>query len=233
MKLYLYQDPDGYCYNSDSIFLFSFIKMFQIKGDILDIGLGVGVVSLLISKHYRANIYAVEKQEQMYFYAQKNCKVNGKSIKVSHCDYQEYQAKREFDFIVSNPPFYSVDQNQSQNRSKNIARYSHHLPLELFIAKSAKLLKPRGYFIFCYDASQIDEILTLLKKSKMQVEFLKFVHSKADKEAKIVMIAARKKSNARCRVLSPFITFNDDGSYTLEAKQAFKDANTHSIKAKR
>ena len=233
MKLYLYQAPDGYCYNSDTIFLYSFIKKFRIKGKVLDIGCGVGVLSLLMAKSFEAEFYAVEKQEGMFFYAQKNCKINQKKVAISHCDFQTFKSKEQFDFIVSNPPFYSVDKNQSPNISKNIARYSHHLPLEFLIEKSSKLLKPRGYFIFCYDASQLDSLLFHLKRCKMQAEFVKFVHAKANKEANIVMIAARKNSNARCKILPPLITFNSDGSYTQEAQNAFIEANTHSIKAKK
>ncbi len=230
MKLYLYQSADGYCYNSDSIFLYSFIKKYPIKGDILDIGCGVGVLSLLLAKSFKANFYAVEKQELMHFFAQKNATVNGLKLSVENCDFSEYKSEKLFDFIISNPPFYEVDRHQSPNLSKNIARYTHHLPLELLIKKSAKLLKPRGYFIFCYDAMQLQKILALLAEHKLQAERVQFVHPKANKEAKIVMIAARKNSKSRCRILAPFITFNSDGSYTQEAQRAFSEANTHSIK---
>lgn len=231
MKLFLYQSPQGYCYNSDSIFLYNFAKEFSIKGDVLDIGCGVGVLSLLLAKRFRANFYAVEKQEQMFFYAQKNAQINNYPLKVTQSDFSDFAPARCFDYIISNPPFYSVDKNQTRNTSKSIARYTHHLPLELLVAKSAKLLKPKGYFIFCYDAWQLDSVLSLLKGSKMQPEAIRFVHSKANKEAKIVMIAARKGSKAKCKVLPPFITFKSDGSYTAEAQAAFADANTHSIKA--
>ena len=207
--------------------------MFPIKGRVLDIGCGVGILSLLLARRFKAEFFAVEKQENMCFYAQKNSQINKLNLNVSHCDFQEYKSQEQFDYIIANPPFYSVDKNQSPNISKNIARYCHHLPPELLIEKSSKLLKPRAYFIFCYDASQLDLLLVYLKQSKMQAEFLKFLHPKANKEAKIVMIAARKGSNARCKILPPLITFNSDGSYTHEAKEAFKEANTHSIKAAR
>jgi tRNA1Val (adenine37-N6)-methyltransferase len=233
MKLYLYQESDGYCYNSDSIFLYSFIKKFPIKGNILDVGCGVGVLSLLLAKSIEANYYAVEKQESMHFYASKNALLNKRELCISNCEFQEYRAEVAFDYIVSNPPFYSVDKNQSPNISKNIARYAHHLPVEVLISKSSALLKARGYFIFCYDAWQIESIFALLKENKLQAESVQFIHPKADKEAKTVMIAARKNSNARSKVLAPLITFNKDGSYTQEAQKAFKEANTHSIKAVR
>lgn len=233
MKLFLYQESDGYCYNSDSIFLYSFIKKYPIKGSVLDIGCGVGVLSLLLAKSFKANFYAVEKQRSMYFYTSKNAELNRQQLNVVNCEFQDFKPQVEFDFIVSNPPFYSVDKNQSPNSSKNIARYAHHLPLDLLISKSSRLLKPRGYFIFCYDAWQIESIFALLKENKMQAESVQFIHPKADKEAKTVMIAARKNSNARSKVFAPFITFKSDGSYSQEAQKAFKEANTHSIKAVR
>ena len=231
MKLFLYQSPDGYCYNSDSIFLYAFAKEFNICGNVLDIGCGVGVLTSLLAKDFKANYYAVEKQEQMYNYAVKNFEINGLSVNIEKNTLQEYKADVAFDFIISNPPFYKVDNNQSPNVSKNIARYEHHLPLSLLIKKSAKMLKARAYFIFCYDAWQIDDIMYELKGCNLQPEFVKFVHPKASKEAKIVMIVARKGSKAKCKIMPPLIVFNEDGAYTQEAERAFKDANTHSIKA--
>ena len=231
MRVILYQSPNGYCYNSDSIFLYDFARNFNIKGNVLDVGCGVGVLTLLLAKDFKANYYAVEKQQQMYFYAKKNFEINKKEVNITLGEYQNFKSDVKFDFIISNPPFYKVDKNQSPNISKNIARYEHHLPLNLLISKSAKLLKQRGYFIFCYDAWQIENILVELKKSKLKAEFIKFLHPKANKEAKIVMIAARKGSKAKSKIEAPLIVFNSDGTDTNDALKAFKKANTHSIKA--
>jgi len=230
MKSFIYQSPTGYRYNSDSIFLYDFASGFKIKGNVLDIGCGVGILSILLSKDFKANFYAVEKQELMYKYAKKNFEINKTNVNLTLCDFKNYNPDIKFDYIISNPPFYIVDKHQSSDLSLNIARYEHHLPLNLLIKKSSQLLKPRGYFIFCYDTSYLDKILTLLNMHKIKPEFLKFVHSKANKEAKIVMISARKNSKAVCKILPPLITFENQ-NYTKEAKDAFLKANTHSIKA--
>ena len=54
----LYQPKNGYCYNSDTHFLFNFIcinlkKFKNIQGEILDIGSGSGILGLLISREYK------------------------------------------------------------------------------------------------------------------------------------------------------------------------------------
>ncbi len=230
MKIFLYQSPNGYCYNSDSIFLYKFAREFKISGNVLDIGCGVGVLSLLLAKDFKANFYAVEKQKQMYLFAKKNFEINKFNINLQNCDFNSVKFNVQFDYIISNPPFYKVDKHQSPNESKNIARYEHHLPLDILIKKSAKLLKPRGYFIFCYDAWQTDSVISKLNSYNLTPEFIKFVHPKANKEAKIVIIAARKSSKARSKILPPLIVFDSNRNYTKEAKEAFKIANTHSIK---
>ena len=231
MKSVLYQSPDGYCYNSDSIFLFNFASRFNIKGNILDIGCGVGVLTVLLAKKFNANYTVVEKQKSMYEYAIKNFKVNKIDVEAYNISFQELQINKKFDYIISNPPFYKVDKHQSENSSINIARYEHHLPLKELIKKSSTLITPRGYIILCYDAWQSDSVINELKKNKFQPEFIQFVHPKIDKEANLIMIAARKGSKARCKILPPIITFDKNGEYTNSAKEAFILANTHSIKA--
>jgi len=231
MKSFFYQNPNGYCYNSDTIFLFDFISRFKLQGEVLDIGSGVGVLPILLEKHFKAHFEAIEKQQNMYEYALKNKRVNKSQVDFILADFLEYQASKQYDFIISNPPFYKVDTHQSKNAIINIARYEHHLPLLQFIAKVSKLLKPRGYFIFCYDAKHSSEVIFTLQKNKLQVEFIRYVHPKLSKEANLILIAARKGSRANTKVLAPLVVFNQDNTYTKEAQEIFSLANTHSIKA--
>ncbi len=231
MKSFFYQNPNGYCYNSDSIFLYDFIRNFRIKGDILDVGCGVGVLSILLAKEFKANFDAIDKQNIMYKYALKNNKINNTNINFINHDFLDYKFKKKYDYIISNPPFYKVDKHQSSNQNINIARYEHHLPIEEFIKKVSRILKARGYFIFCYDAHHSSEIIYLLLKYKLQVEFIRFVHPKINKNANIILIAARRDSKSNVKILKPLIVFNENNIYTKEAQEIFFTANTHSIKA--
>ena len=228
--MFLYQPTSGYCYNSDSIFLYDFISTFKPKGSLLDVGCGVGIISLLLSRDFNMETTIIDKQEKMLNYAQHNYTLNDLDAKSHLGDFTEFETTNKFDYIISNPPFYDSRVTQSENTHLNIARYAHHLPIEDFIAKVKKLLKPRGYFIFCYDAKQVDLLVYHLTSYGINVEKIQFVHSKIDRDSKLVMIAARMGSKSMTQILPPFVVFDDESVYRQIAQKAFERANTNSIK---
>ncbi len=228
--MFLYQPTSGYCYNSDSIFLYDFISNFNPKGSLLDVGCGVGIISLLLSRDFNIETTIIDKQEKMLNYAQHNYELNDLDVQSYLGDFTEFETTDKFDYIISNPPFYDSRVTQSENTHLNIARYAHHLPIEDFIAKVKKLLKPRGYFIFCYDAKQVDLLVYHLTSYGINVEKIQFVHSKIDRDSKLVMIAARMGSKSMTQILPPFVVFDDESVYRQNAQKAFERANTNSIK---
>lgn len=228
--MYLYQPNSGYAYNSDSIFLYDFISNFKPKGTLLDVGCGVGIISLLLTRDFSLKTTIIDKQNSMISYAKHNYHLNNLMVNVLHDDFNNMNELEKFDYIVSNPPFYDTNVIQSKNEHLNIARYAHHLPIETLIAKVKKLLKARGRFIFCYDAKQVDKLLYTLIKHKINPEQIRFVHSKIDRDSKLVMISARLNSKSMMKVLPPLVVFDAQNNYNSEAKEAFKKANTNSIK---
>jgi tRNA1(Val) A37 N6-methylase TrmN6 len=228
--VFLYQPTSGYCYNSDSIFLYDFISTFKPKGKLLDVGCGVGIISLLLSRDFNIETTIIDKQELMLNYAKHNYFINNLKVQSYLGDFVELSIDNKFDFIVSNPPFYDSNVQQSKNTHLNIARYAQHLPIGKFISKVKTMLKPRGWFIFCYDAKQIDLLLHYLKLNSINPEKIQFVHSKLDRESKLVMIAARMNSKSMTQVLPPFVVFDDSSTYRKNAQEAFKKARTNSIK---
>ncbi len=225
----IYQPTYGYRYNSDSIFLYQFIASFNPKGALLDVGCGVGVISLLLSRDFRLETTIIDKQQKMIDYARQNFAIHSTNVDIIRNDFVEHDFDRAFDFIVSNPPFYHSSVTQTNIEPINTARYAHHLPLEAFIFKVKALLKPKGWFIFCYDAKQIDAVLFYLKQAKINPVEIEFVHSKIDRESKLVLIAARLNSASMTKIRPPLIVFDDESNYLPRAKKAFERADTHTI----
>ncbi len=229
-SMFLYQPTSGYRYNSDSIFLYDFAASFEPKNRLLDVGCGVGILSLLLSRDFSLRSTIIDKQEKMLNYARHNFDLNGLEVEGHLGDFLSFESDEKYETILSNPPFYDSEVTQSEEEHLNIARYAHHLPFAAFAQKVKKLLKPRGRFIFCYDAKQIDRVLSDLKLNNINPEVIRFVHSKIDRESKLVMIAARMNSRSMTKVMPPLVVFDAQSHYLPEAQRAFEKADTHSIK---
>ncbi|MFA6192185.1 MAG: methyltransferase [Sulfurimonas sp.] len=226
----LYQPHVGYCYNSDSIFLYDFISSFNPKGRVLDVGAGCGVVGLLVARdNPKVELEAVEKQEGFIHYATTNARVNKIPYKMHENDFLHLEENLKYDYIISNPPFYHDGATRSDNEMLFNARYNINLPLGTFFKKVSKLLKPKAHFIFCYDASQFGLICAELDKVKLRVVDVQFVHPKIDKKASLVMLHVRNSSQSLMNVWPPFISF-DGGGFSQKAQEIYKKASTQSIK---
>lgn len=222
---------DGYCYNSDTLFLFDFISKCDPKGFLLDVGCGCGVLGLLLKRDFPVDLYQIDKQEHNIELTKKNGSVNNLETDVLSGDFLEHDFDKRFDFVISNPPYYCSNTKMSSNESLKISRYNENLPIELFFKKVNSILRPKGEFVFCYDASQFEDVIFWLKSCKIKIEQMRFVHSKAGSEASLVMIRGKKSSNASVKCLYPLIV-HENGCFSQEANDIFKRAGLNSIKCK-
>ena len=231
----LYQPNNGYCYNSDTHFLYNFIKenlkkFKNVKGKVLDIGSGSGILGLLVCRDLEKlelnQCEVQDKFEQLSNINSKNNKIENTLFKGK---FQEINFDKEFDICISNPPFYHCDVVKTENENIKIARYNDSLPLEDFIKKTGKILNQNGKFFFCYDVKQINDIIILLNKYKLNIESLQFVHPKKEKEASLILVYARKNSKSLTKVIPPLFVF-EKGEFTQDVLDIYEKCSTHSIK---
>jgi len=226
----LYQPQEGYCYNSDSVFLYDFISSFAPKGKMLDVGAGCGIVGLLVARdNPKVQLEAVEKQDVFVKYATANATANNIPYKIYHKDFLDMEDNVKYDFVVSNPPFYPQGVTKSDNEMLINARYNFNLELGKFFKKVSRILKPKSHFIFCYDASQFGIVCAELYKVKLRAVDVQFVHPKADRKASLVMIHARNGSKSLMKVWEPFVSF-EGSEFSKKAQEIYKKASTQSIK---
>ncbi len=231
----LYQPSNGYCYNSDTHFLHNFIsenlkKFKNIKGNLLDIGSGSGILGLLVARDYdRLELNQCEIQDAFQELSYKNAQCNKIETFLYKGSFLDLEFDKFFDICVSNPPFYHSSVIKSENENIKIARYNDSLPLKQFIKKVSNILKDGGKFFFCYDVKQLDDIIVYLKEYKLNIESLQFVHPKKHKDATLVLVYARKNSKSLLNVLKPLIVFENE-DFSQEVQEIYKKSSTHSIK---
>ena len=223
----LYQPINGYCYNSDTHFLYNFVyenlkKYRNIRGELLDIGSGSGILGLLLAREYtKLNLNQCEIQEVFQFFSSKNAQTNKLNATLYKGSFEKVEFDKRFDICVSNPPFYHSDVIKSENESLRIARYNDSLPLEQFIKKVSTVLSSEGKFFFCYDAKQVSEILILLNKYKFNLEALQFVHPKVSKDATLILVYAKKNSKSLTKIFNPLIVFENNNDFTQEIQNIY------------
>ncbi len=101
----IYQPSNGYCYNSDTHFLYYFIlsnlaKFKNPKGELLDVGSGSGILGLLVAKEYpQLSLNQAEIQEDFCFLSQKNATTNKIQATMYEGDFFVTQFDKKFDIV--------------------------------------------------------------------------------------------------------------------------------------
>lgn len=231
--LRIYQLLDGYCYNSDSLFLFDFAKKFLKNSmEVLDIGCGSGILGLLCARDFNTQTTLIEKDIHNAYLAQKNSLLNHLESRVICADIFETKFENKFHLIISNPPFYREGILDSKNTKIAMARNEKFMPFNLLCKKIKSILHPNGHFVFCYDAKESHRIFHTLKEVGLHARFCRFVYPRIDKDATLILIEAKINSKSSLKILPPLITHHSfhQKDNTKEVQEIYKQCNTYSIK---
>lgn len=78
---------------------------------ILDIGTGSGVIPLVLKKHFpQAEVLSVDFSEKALETARKNAAFHQLEVTFIHADYLNYDLNKNFDIMISNPPYIGIDE---------------------------------------------------------------------------------------------------------------------------
>ena len=117
------------------------------KQSILDIGAGSGLLTLMLAQQNEAVFHAIEIDLPASEQLKQN--ISGSpwkdSITTIEGDAAVYPFPQQYDFIITNPPFYDGDL-KSDNNKINLARHNEGLTLERLINIIDHNLSPGGSF---------------------------------------------------------------------------------------
>ena len=115
--------------------------------NILDIGTGTGLLSLMLAQKTNSFIDAVEANGDAYTQACENFKASlwNKQLHAFHSDIKKWKTPNKYDLIICNPPFFENDL-LPEDEQKNISKHSHALSLEELLFAVQNLLSEDGNF---------------------------------------------------------------------------------------
>jgi tRNA1Val (adenine37-N6)-methyltransferase len=133
--------------------------------NILDIGTGTGLLSLMTAQQTDAEIDAIEIDTPAFQQAIININQSPwkKRINIFNADALQFQPAKKYDFILSNPPFFEGDL-KSGNQKKDAAKHDTTLTLEQLLQVIKTHLSPPGSFAVLLPYHRLDYFIGLAEK---------------------------------------------------------------------
>ena len=138
--------------------------------EVLDIGAGTGLLSLMVAQKVEANIDAVEIDSDAAQQARDNFAQSTwhQNLHLIEGDINTCELKKEYDCIISNPPFYEGEL-ASPSAARNLAHHSHQLKLDILFKIIYERLNVSGSFYLLLPYKRKSEIERLLQQSHLHI----------------------------------------------------------------
>ncbi|USS87345.1 tRNA1(Val) (adenine(37)-N6)-methyltransferase [Fructilactobacillus hinvesii] len=216
------QSDEVFAFSLDAVLLAAFADVKRsAKARIVDLCAGNGAVGLFLSQKTHGQITEVEIQARLCDMAHRSVQLNQleKQIAVVHADLKDslqYFAKESVDAVTVNPPYFPVQATSKKNPNPYLAIARHELKTNLdeVIATASALLKTGGKLFLVHRPDRLPEILAKLQANRLAPKELQFVQPRADQDANMVLIAARKDGQVAGLKVKPTIVVYDEGEYT-------------------
>ena len=212
--LELIQNPSGFCFGVDAVFLSDFVKV-KPGETVLDLGTGNGIIPILLSaKTGGKKFTGLEIQENTADMARRSVAYNHLEdrIEIVTGDIKEAAEIFKpafFDVITTNPP-YMLSQHGLRNPddAKAIARHEVLCTLDDILRESMRLLQDKGRFYMIHRPFRLTEIMIKMNHYKIEPKPIQFIHPYIDKEPVLVLIEGVRGARSRVTVEPPIIIYD-------------------------
>ena len=225
-------------------------SMVQNAINIVDIGTGTGLLSLMVAQvteTSKASITAIEIEAQAAAEANSNFNISKWSdrLKLVNDSIQNFTAsiskddlvinelnnnKQLFDIVISNPPFYEGDL-KSPDPNKNKAAHSTELPWNILVENVTSLLNNNGSFFVLVPTLRAYTMQKLAETHQLQLEEEVLVYNDAKHLpfrsflhfTKVKPVIDKEISVLRNKI----VIKNADNTYSTEFTELLKDYYLH------
>ena len=224
-KISIIQFKKGFRYGFDAVFLAAFVngylkKLKKKKISLVDVGSGVGTISLIIAyMNEEINITAIENNNSYIEIAKENILKNNfqKKINLMKEDIFDFDNDliSRFDIVVTNPPFYDQYQKKSENELDNYAK--RIINYESWIDNSVKLLKDKGIIFLIIPTVLLEKSLKFLSTKTGSFKIFP-IWPNQKKSSKRLILLAKKGGASPTELMSGMRLLNNQGNVTKNAR---------------
>jgi tRNA1(Val) A37 N6-methylase TrmN6 len=220
------QSPSVFSFSLDAVLLAKFAYVPIQKGNILDLCSGNGVIPLFLSLRTKGTITGVEIQERLYHMAVRSIEYNGLSDQVHmvHGDIKNMPkvlGYGKYDVITCNPPYFTTPATGEMNENEHLAIARHEIlcTLEDALAVSSQLVRQGGKVAFVHRSGRLIDMITLMRKYRLEPKRVQFIYPKQGKEANTLLIEAIKDGKPDLKILPPLTVYQNHDEYTDEMRK--------------
>ncbi|WP_156298962.1 tRNA1(Val) (adenine(37)-N6)-methyltransferase [Streptobacillus canis] len=202
----------------DSMLISDYVKINRKTKNILEIGSGFGIISMLLSKKTIADIIGVEINSEACDLSNLNIITNNiqnvRFINNDILNYRNFLKEQSFDIIVSNPPYFThKDENQLKEKLElRSARVEDSLSIKDILEMSIYLLKNNASLFLIFRTERLAEIIGYLNGTCLVIKKVKPVYTKVNDDASLIcMVEIVKGAKSGFVLEKPIYIYRNDG----------------------
>jgi tRNA1Val (adenine37-N6)-methyltransferase len=210
--------------------VFAALAEFQHATQILDVGSGTGILSLMLAQKYPlSHIHGIDIHQPSVIQAQLNSSNSpfAERISFSQNDFLHFESTQSFDGIICNPPFFE-NHLPSTDETRRLARHTDSLTLATLTARCARLLQPNGELLLLLPASSQNQILAALQQHQFSPQSITTIQATPTKPPHLIAVYAIKNPPNHTDTETPpnpikYTHYSADGQLTPQATELLKD----------
>lgn len=225
--LFLIQKLDGFKFGVDAVLLADFANV-KSKHRVIDMCTGTGIIPFLVyGKYSPKSILGLEIQEDMVEMANRSIKINSvDNISFINGDLKDLKLLKSIekaDVVTVNPPYKLNNAGIINPRDKMaIARHEVMCNLEDVIIAARILLKDNGRVFMVHRPERLADIITLMRKHKIEPKRIRMVHPNKRKAPNIVLVEGQRDGGAFLKWDEPLFVYNEDGTYSDQINKIYE-----------
>ena len=189
---------------------------------ILDIGCGSGLISIMAAQRCNAEITGIEIDRDAAIQARENVKNSPwkERIEIINEDLLTYNCEKNFDTIVSNPPYF-VNSLKCDNSSRTLARHSDSLSSKDFFRKCDEISTPTATVAIIIPSDIMDEWKASAEESGFFIKRITYIKTTPNKLPKRVLIEFAQTIEEPAT--NTLVLEETRGEYSEDAKEILRD----------